>query len=355
MLNKIHILFWRFSRELLFRDMSNSMRRKVGMRDFLERELKNAYLVKNTSSMVVLNLLLARYATGEGETLQDLFRGFAPASDQLLLATVDDAKDKVSALESLADTIAFKQRSLKTLAVNLAVPLVAVPLVGGICLLTSEIVASIAKSAPAGVWTGFNGFVRALADFINAYWILTLGGIGAAVTAVVMSLPRWTGIVRSKVEELPIYDLYRNYNAAIVLSALAMIISNGKTLREALDILRQGSPQWLAWQLKLIIHSLEDNPTDYASAFSKGLLPLRVLGRLMSLTDSAPSFDAALVQLGGAEAQRLEKAVEIAAVTVNWTLTGVLVAVAVTLSIGQMTIASALAQQSSPAALRQAR
>jgi hypothetical protein len=353
MLNKIYVLLWRMSRELLFRDLANAMQRRVGIREFLTRELSNSVLTKDAAGKAVMNLLLVRLAGGDGDTLQNLFRGIAPGTDQILLATVDDAKDKVGALEALADTIAFKQRSLKLLAVNLAVPVLALPLVGGICLLTSEAIASIAQSAPPAVWVGFNGFVRSLADFINAYWALTFTGIVGACVALVMSLSRWTGPVRGKVEEWPVFDLYRNFNAAIVLSALAMIISNGKTLREALDVLRVGASPWLAWQLRMVIHSLEDNPSDYAAAFGKGILPLRVRGRLMSLSDSAPTFDAALVQLGMSETARLETAVKVAAVTVNWTLTGILLSVALTLGIGPMTIASALSQQSSLSNMRQ--
>lgn len=349
------ILFmWRMRRADFFSDFANAFERRVGIRDFLERELKNASMVEDSVGKFVCTRLLARLAAGGGDSFRTLFFGIAPKSDMILLSAIDDAKDKVAAFRSLAHAVSFKQKSLKVLAVNLAMPMIAIPIVGAICLLSSDIVKSIEKSAPPSVWTGFNSFVRFLATFINEYWVMIAIGLVAFVVTLVLMLPRWTGPLRSKVETWPVFDLYRKYNVAIVLGAISMIISNGKSLREAIDILRVGANPWLSWQLKNIVHSLEDNPNDYGAAFGKGLMPNAVRGRMLSLSDSM-AFNDALIVLGSSESDKLSSQVEVAAVSLNWSIMGIFASIAIVLSLGQMTIAGAMANSNSPSAMRQTR
>jgi hypothetical protein len=349
-------LLWMFRRSNFYRDMADAFDRKVSIRDFLQREVDNARLLKDDTTLLLMKLLVRRYASGNGASLRELLYEIAPASDMMLLSAVDDAVEgKAEALKRAAEAVDFQIRTFKTILVSLATPAIAVPLVGALCIITSEIIASIARDAPASVWVGFNGIVRIIAEFINAHWGKVFLSICATVIFVLWQLPRWTGSSRVRFDSLPVFSLYRDYNAALVLSAMSMMIGSGKTMRQALEDLRLSATPWLRWHLQRVINSLDSNPTDYLAAFSRGLMPLSVRARLNSLMDSSKSFDAALVSLGASEVKRLEGAVKVSAEMVNWTLTGALVALAVVLSIGQMTIASALSTESDPIKLMQKR
>lgn len=353
---KVNLLLWMFRRGQFYRDLADGLRRKVSLRDFLEREESNAKILRDSVGVAVMRAIARRYASGDGANLSELFSGIAPRSDQMLLTAVDDAGNKKAfALERAAEAVDFQIRGMRTLLKNLITPLVALPIVGAMCLITSDIVVNISRNAPPSVWQGFNGLVRWLAEAINANAIWILAAVGMAVVATIYLLPRWRGPMRLRADKVVGFSLYRDYNAAVVLSALAMMISSGKTLRQALDDLRASASPWLRWQLQRVINSLEENPTDYLAAFSRGLMPPSVRARLASLLDSTKSFDEALVALGTSEVKRLEENVSISAQAVNYSLTGVLVAVAVTLSIGQMTIASALSSASEPSKLLQRR
>lgn len=354
LLFKLVAIIWSFRRAMFYRDMADAFKRKVSIRDFLQREVENARLMQDQVALMIMRSLVNRFASGNGGNLRDLMFGTAPMSDLMLLSAVDDAgESKAEALERVADAVDFQVRSLKTLMVSLATPAIALPMVGVLCIITSEIIASIARDAPPGIWGGFNGLVRTLAEFINAHWGKVFVAIIGLIAFIVWQLPRWTGYYRIKADTLPGFSLYRDYNAAVVLSAMSMMIGSGKTMKQSLEDMRLHATPWLRWHLQRIINSLDDNPVDYLGAFSRGLMPLSVRARLNSLLDSSKSFDVALVALGATEVQRLERAVKVSAETVNWTLTGTLVALAVVLSIGQMTIASALSSESDPVKLMQ--
>lgn len=347
---KIYCFAWSFERADFYRDLADALERKVGIRDFLERSASNASLVGNTTSIRVYRAMATRLASGQGAALAELVLGIAPASDQLLMKAVDDAgKDKVQALSMCADAVEFQHRALRAIAGQLLVPALSIPVVGAICYIVAGIIEGIAASGAApSVWQGFNGFVRWLAEAINAYAAVIAIAIVGAIVAVLYALPRWVGRMRLRVEGWPAAALYRDYNAAVVLSSMAVMLRSGKTMREALEALRSASRPWLRWHLMRIITALQDNPTDYIAAFGRGLMPPSVRARLASLMDSSKTFADALVVLGTKEIAGLERRVRIAAAVLNWTLLGVATAVAVVLSLGTMTIASALAESSSP-------
>jgi hypothetical protein len=351
---KIYCLLWSFDRAIFYRDLADALQRKVGIRDFLERQASNARMLKDTTAIRIYRALAARLSSGQGGTFAELMRGVTPASDQILMRAVDDAgAKKVEALNVSADAVEFQLRTLKTIGFELVVPLVAIPIVGSLCFVTSDIIATIAKSSPPEVWQGFNGIVRWLAEAITGYAIMIGAGTIAAVGFLLYMLPRWTGAWRLKVETWPAFSLYRDYNAAIVLSSIAMMVRSGQTMREALESLRGTARPWLRWHLARIIASIEDNPTDYIGAFGRGLMPAPVRARLASLLDSASSFGDALVTLGSSEIHTLEGRVKLSAKTVNWSLTGFFVSLAVVLSLGTMTIASALSREAEPSRLMQ--
>lgn len=347
----LQIFLWRLTRETFFRDLSNAITRKVGISTFLDRELKNARMVKDDNHETVIRILSQRLSSGEGNSLLEMCRTVCPTSDYMLLATVDDSSDKVEALEKMADAIAFKKQAMMVLLKNMLIPVIAVPIVSAICWISADIIKSIEKSAPPSIWTGFNALTRDIATLITANGVTCLAVLAVSVALLIYGLPRWTGSLRSKVENVPAFDLFRKYQAATVLSSLAMMMANKKSLRESLEVLAGSANPWLRWQIRKILFSMENNPSDYAAAFGQGLLPNKIRGRLLSLSDSS-SFQEAMIQLGSTEAKKLSGAVEQAAISLNVFSSGILLALAVVLSIGQMTIAGAVANATGPAAMR---
>lgn len=357
MINAVVLKFWAkiwsFKRANFYRDLADALSRKVSLRDFLKREIENAKLLGDNSTAAVMSAVDARFASGDGAKLSELFAGIVPSSDLMLLASVDEAKkDRHIALNKMADAVEFQIRSMKTLGANMVQPIVAIPIVGFLCVLTSEIIASIAKSAPPEIWTGFNGTVRTLAEFIQSWWVFTGVGIIASIVIISIALPRWTGRLRLILDDLPGFGLYRDYNSATVLSAMSMMISSGKTVPQAIEDMSNYATPWLKWHLRRILTSIEDNPNDYVAAFGLGLMSKKIRARMATLLDSAKSFDQALITLGTKEVERLEKSVKTSAVSLNVGITSVLVVVAVTLSMGQMTIASDLSKAADPNKVR---
>jgi hypothetical protein len=269
----------------------------------------------------------------------------------MLFAAVDNAEDKSSSLMQMVRAVAFQQRTIKTLASELATPVIAIPIVAAICITTANIVASIAKDSPASIWVGFNGLVRDVSNFINSYWLESSIAISIAIAVFLYLIPRFIGKYRLMIDSWPVFSLYRDYHSAVVLSSLAMMISSGKTVVESFETMQAKAGPWLRWQIGRLLIALEEHPNDYMFAFSRGLFALKVQARLASLMDSSASFDDALVILGGNEVEKLETNMKIACQSLSWMLIGAITSLAMFLSIGQMTIANELAKMGDPSTM----
>lgn len=349
--NIIAIQLWRWNRSVFYADLADAFKRMVGIRVFLERETENAIKLKDSSASTVLNLINNRLANGLGHTMEDLFHGVAPHSDKMLFAAVDNAEDKSSSLIQMVRAVAFQQRTIKTLASELATPIIAIPIVAAICITTANIVASIAKDSPASIWVGFNGLVKDVSNFINSYWLESSIALSIAIAVFLYFIPRFVGKYRLKIDSWPVFSLYRDYHSAVVLSSLAMMISSGKTVVESFETMQAKAGPWLRWQIGRILVSLEENPNDYMFAFSRGLFALKVQARLASLMDSSASFDDALVILGGNEVEKLESNMKLACQSLSWMLIGAITSLAMFLSVGQMTIANELSKMGDPSTM----
>lgn len=349
-LGYFHKLNWQWDRADFYSNLSDALKRKVALRSFLERELSNATMLKLSSQIYMINKIMNRLSSGNGSNLQDMLKNIAPDSDQLMLSSVDNAPgpDQPTALLRLVEAISFQKRSFITLMQSLATPILAIPIVAAICIITSRIIESIAKDAPSEVWVGFNGYVKTFALFINSNWPYILISFILLAVLIIHQLPRFTGKLRLKIDSWPIFGLYRDYNSAIVLSSMAMLLSSKKGMRESLEQMREKGSPWLKWQINRVINSLENNPSDYMHAFSRGLLSPTILTRIASLLDSANNFEETLVTMGTSEIKRLESNIKVASDGLGWLLIIVIGSAAVFLSIGQMTIATGLANATDP-------
>lgn len=351
---KLYCFLWSFERADFYRALADGLDRKVGIRDFLERQASNARLLKNGTAFRIYRSMSARLAAGQGGTFADLLRGIAPHSDQLLMRAVDDAGvKKAEALLVSADAVEFQLQTQKLIFWEMLQPAAAVVIAGYISYLTAQTIASIAKVAPASIWTGFNGFVRVLAEGVNEYGVTISVGLVVAFALLRFLLPRWTGAGRLKVENWPGFALHRDYNAAVVLSSLAMMLTSGRSVREALDALRSTGRPWLRWHLGRIIYSLEQNPSDYLMAFGHGLMPRSVRARLADLTDSKSSFSDAMVQVGSKEIDTLKKRVEFTAKATGFTMLFTVGAFATVLTVGVMLLTSSMSAEADPTKLMQ--
>jgi type II secretory pathway component PulF len=347
---------FRRARAEFYRDFAEMYQRNEAMVSFLEGEIANARLTHQRGRARALRIMLHRHQGGDhASRVSHLLDGVVPRSDGLLLAAVDRAADKPQALRALADAIDKQQRMLRVMITYSALPAITLPICFALIALLGKVILVIDDATPVyaqeALWDGINGWARDIAVFAQAWGLETVLALGVVLGAVLWSLPRWRGAARLRVENWPIYGLYRDFQAGLLFSSMAMMLKTGETLQGSIDdVTRRASP-WMRWHLGRVVDALEENPTATVDAFRRGLLSAHLLSRAATLNRSSASFSDVLIQLGTTEGERVLARVKRAAVIANFALVGLFASVATFMGIASMTVPGTFASLMEPSNL----
>jgi type II secretory pathway component PulF len=350
------LLDFRGTRAEFYRDFAEMFQRNEALVSFLEGEIANAALTRQRSRARALRIVLRRHHDGEhASRVSHLLEGVVPRSDAMLLAAVDRAGDKPQALRALADAIDKQQQMLRLMAARSALPAVTLPvccvlihLLGQVMLVIDDATPVVAREA---LWDGMNGWARAIAGFAQDWGAEASGALGLVLGLVLWSLPRWRGAWRLRVEGWPIYGLYRDFQAGMLFSTMAMLLKTGETLQGGIDDVMQRASPWMRWHLGRIIDALEENPTATLDAFRRGLLSPHLLARAATLQRSCAAFSDVLIQLGTSEGERVLRRVRRAALIANFALVGLFASVATFMGVASLTVPARFASLMEPSTL----
>lgn len=331
--NAVNRLVFQAHRAEFYRDFAEMYRRSEPVLSWLDGEIANSQRTRQAWRVWGLRGISARYRSGQnvGRTAYTL-AGVMPSSDRMMLAAVDRADDRPKALDALATAIDQQNKIKLVLAEAMVMPVTLIPLCYGLTAILSDVILAIDKAAPAYVkpelWTGANWLAREIAEITVGYGPLLMGGLVAAIAAALVSLPRWVGVQRLTADKLPVYSLYRDFQAGLLLTSLATFLQTGAPLRAALEDIAGESNRWMRWQLRRVMVSLDDNPTGTVQAFSRGLLSPALLSRMSTLSRSSASFADVLVELGTKEAKTVHAKIKAASMVASAAVVGVLATVA---------------------------
>jgi type II secretory pathway component PulF len=354
--NWLALLDFRSARAEFYRDFAEMYQRNEAMVSFLEGELANAQLTRQRSRARALRVVLHRHQDGEhASRVSHLLEGVVPRSDAMLLTAVDRAADKPQALRALADAIDKQQQMVRLMLSYSALPTITIPICYALISLLGKVILVIDEATPVyaqdALWEGMNGWARVIAMFAQAWGAQTLLALGLGLGAVLWSLPRWRGASRLRVEAWPIYGLYRDFQAGMLFSSMAMMLKTGETLQGSIDDVTQRASPWMRWHLGRVVDALEENPTGTLDAFRRGLLSPHLLSRAATLNRSSASFSDVLIQLGTTEGERVLLRVKKAAVIANFALVGLLASVATFMGVASMTVPGRFASLMEPSNL----
>jgi type II secretory pathway component PulF len=347
---------FRSGRAEFYRDFAEMFQRNEAMVSFLEGEIANANLTRHRSRARALRIVLHRHRDGDhASRVSHLLEGVMPRSDAMLLTAVDRATDKPQALRALADAIDKQQQMVRLMLSHAALPAVTIPICYALITLLGRVILVIDDATPiyaqAALWDGMNGWARAVATFAQAWGSLTLLVLAVALAALLWSLPRWRGAWRLRVEGWPVYGLYRDFQAGMLFSSMAMLLKTGETLQGSIDDLTQRASPWMRWHLGRVVDALEESPTATLDAFRRGLLSPHLLSRAATLNRSSTSFSEVLIQLGTTEGERVLSRVKKAALIANLALVGLFASVATFMGVASMTVPGRFATLMEPSNL----
>jgi type II secretory pathway component PulF len=347
---------FRATRAEFYRDFAEMFHRNEALVSFLEGEIVNATLTRQRSRARALRLVLHRHQDGEhASRVSHLLEGVVPRTDAMLLAAVDRSVDKPQALRALAVAIEKQQQMVRLMLGYSVLPAITIPICYVLIALLGKVILVIDDATPVyaqeALWQGMNGWARDIAVYAGAWGPQTVLVLAVSLVTVLWSLPRWRGAWRLRVESWPVYGLYRDFQAGMLFSSMAMMLRTGETLQGSIDDLTHRASPWMRWHLGRVVDALDENPTATLDAFRRGLLSPHLLSRAATLNRSSTSFSDVLIQLGTSEGERVLARVKRAAVVANIALVGLFASVATFMGVASMTVPGTFASLMEPSNL----
>ena len=362
--------FWS-TRHEFYMTLARSLQKKELLRDYVAGEYAIAMAPKTADRAKAAGLRYMREVIASGVTsISEVLQAVMPAQDRMALSILGESKDQAQALMHLSKAIEEQKEMSKVVRSALITPALLLP-VGFIFafVLTNTTIPAFVESAPAEVWTGFNGFFRSSAEWFNTYGIWIFAAFCAfTIWLLVWGLPNITADWRLKLESArgykqlllnlvmpfrPAFEIYRDIQGTKMLSDLAFMLQSGRIVGDAVETLAINAQPWMRKHLLLILNHLQQIPGNYVGAFSHGILSPHLAGHMQSLNrvDSEARFDKVLVEIGTRGMEEARAAVKKAAFKLNFGLMFGIMALILYFYGGQALIVRAIQEANTPAAV----
>lgn len=353
-------------RDEFYLQLAKSIERKERLRTFLieEHKISKAKNTRNKSRELALSLMLKKLSEGNEFKISQILADIVPKQDKLMLSAVDHSKDKPETLRSLVHAIREQKEAKSQLRKALVPPFIMLP---GVFIfsyiLATRSIPIIAKIAPPEVWTPFNNSVKVFSEGVANYGFVVLGLFFAFIVFFGYQMPRWKGMMRSRIEQIPQsvallvfpvfpialpLSIYRDFQVTLLLTSLAVLLKSGASLSTALDSLRSNAQPWMQWHLRRVSRHLYVAPTEYIEAFAKGLLSPKLLARLATTIRGDSRFDRVLIELGTQGVREVRQEIEKSSKGLNTLLMIASAACVVFLYVGQLSIAQSMTDALDP-------
>ncbi|CAM2960573.1 MULTISPECIES: hypothetical protein [Janthinobacterium] len=364
--NTFQLFDFRVGRSDFYRELAKSVEKTEPLRDFVEAELKLARnpITRSRSKAYAMRHVLRLLTSGSNHSIRATIGEIMPTEDRLMLSAVDRSKDQPTTLRVLANAIDDQMEAKKAIAMAAVKPMLILPGAAALgYMISSKAIPAIEKTAPQEVWTPFNNAVRITANVINNHGLSICLITLVLVLFFLSRLPTWRGPLRLKMEKcnptlamwltpvapwlIPL-SMYRDFQAGLVFSALAVWLGTGRNLKESLEAIHKDASPWLRLHIRRILNHLNARPTEYVEAFSKGLVSQKLLARLGSSIRNTPSFSDVIIEVGTKGNTEAREQVTKNAAVLNFTYIAIVVGLVMFLYLGLMNISNSMEQEMDP-------
>ncbi len=181
-----------------------------------------------------------------GQSFSDATRGWVPVNETLMMTLGDVSKLSV-AIENVVRVGTGATRIKRAMTSAVAYPLFLLVLTLGIIIMVGlYLVPPLAAAAGSDiVWTGTAASLVWVADFSKHYWYVFATGFFSVVLAVWISMPIWSGRLRTLFDNIPPWGLYKIQISVGWLMSLSSMVGAGGAVPVAMKMLADNANPYL--------------------------------------------------------------------------------------------------------------
>lgn len=209
-------------------------------------------------------------------SLSGAMRHIATPMEQTMLDATQTAGDGVMAegLQFLSQTVEKVDRMRGTLVKALAYPVFLLCMFSFMLVMFSNLAVPVLVDLMAPEkWPPLGRLLYHVSQVVRDYGVHVLVLTLLGLSAFALSLGRWTGAVRRRLDDHFPYNIYRDFSGALLLVSLASMMRAGVSLRTSLMRIQNFASPWLKWHVRRILLNLSRSGNPYfGQAFQTGVL-----------------------------------------------------------------------------------
>ncbi len=237
------------------------------------------------------------FAIAMRDIQQNLERGmtFAQATydwvprDETLLLTSGNVSSLLVSLENIGSVVNGINRIKRAMWSAIAYPLFLFVLTVAIIIMVGlYLVPPLAEAAgSAVVWRGTAASLIWVSELAGKYWHVLAGGFIALFILIWVSLPIWTGRLRTLFDKLPPWNTYKLRMSVGWLMSLAAMVEAGVSVPDAMRLLSDYSNRYLSDILEDTLHHIAngENLGNALAATGKDFPNEEIIGDLIIYSD----------------------------------------------------------------------
>jgi len=288
-------------REEFYVDLSEAIRDRETLHTFLSNAFKFSTKYKMHGYAQVMGIMLLRFQHEEGR-LSHMLKTIVPDEDLLSIAAIEGLagnSERADGFLRLAQQIERTKAMKGALIKSVMTSVILMPVILGFAFLnTKKIPAYERMVSDRTRWPPIGQLLGWISDVMTSRALELAGVLLVLVLLFIWSFKHWHGRLRSRVDAVLPYSLYRDANNTDFLLNMAGLLRSGKQLVEALHLLNGYASPWLRYHINTILHRLNTVPDDYAHAFDTGLFSPGVHLRMVTYGRRDKNFSSAFIRLG---------------------------------------------------------
>lgn len=219
---------------------------------------------------VVIEDWMANVSNGKsfGVAIQD----WVPHNDRIVIESGEKSGKLAEAIENACLLYESGRKIKGAVIAGVAYPLVLIAVaIGFMVMFGTQVIPAFDTIVPRDQWTDAGAQMAMMSDFVNTGLVPTLAVIAALVALMIWSLPRWTGSLRSKVDALPPFSIYRLVAGSGFLLSVAALVKAGVKVTDVLRILGRDASPWYGERISKTLQHVNNGSNIGDALYKTGL------------------------------------------------------------------------------------
>jgi len=246
----------------------------------------------------------------EGQTLAETLKPWLKPSIIGLIRAGESSQRLAHALELASKANQAERQLLSACLQRLTYPLLVFILsLVLLVIINHHVLIPFLAFTPLTDWPSAALQIYQSATWLRHYGLISVTSLILMTLTFFYALGHWRHPYRRIIDTWPLWQLYRQAQAAHFLNRLSLLCAQGITLKEALTILSMDANPYLAWHLYYMQQALASGKQQLAEVLNTGLFDHEALARL-SILGRAQRWEKALHLLSEQTKTRYEERVK---------------------------------------------